>query len=324
MSNYQQWYYINKKYEEDGPVSSDELQEMATNGDINRGTYVWTAELEEWIPASKIGGLFPEEIKKMVKPLIHEEFNKATGKFVLDTKKKTDKDTAVTSKINNDTHSQQKAKTQGSSFITTPAEPAQPTSYQPTAAPKPSPGFIPPAIPAPASSIPAPTASPMPASASSIPAPASASSIPAPASSTAATRPPNAKAIPAPVAPSIPAPGSTAKPTFHAATPKPATGAIPAPAAMLRAAARSTPVAITPPKLTAAKPASFSSDKSFTSSIPPIKPSGSAVDLPSIPPVGRTVSAFNETPTSLLAKADEQETQSTPTVAPKPMSKESS
>lgn len=79
MSNYQHWYYINKNYEEDGPVSSDELTEMARNGDIHRGTYVWTQELEEWVPASKVGGLFVEKEKEIIKPL--NQLSKKTGDF---------------------------------------------------------------------------------------------------------------------------------------------------------------------------------------------------------------------------------------------------
>jgi len=58
MSNLQHWYYINKNYEEDGPVSSEEMRKMARDGDIHKGTYVWTQELPEWVPASKVAGLF--------------------------------------------------------------------------------------------------------------------------------------------------------------------------------------------------------------------------------------------------------------------------
>lgn len=61
MSDYQHWYYINKNYEEDGPVSSDELTRMVSSGELSKGTYVWTQELDEWVPASKVGGLFAEQ-----------------------------------------------------------------------------------------------------------------------------------------------------------------------------------------------------------------------------------------------------------------------
>ena len=81
MANYQHWYYINKDYEEDGPVSSEDLQRMAQTGEIHRGTYVWTQELVEWVPASKVGGLFKEKAKEVVKPLADGLLTKKTGGF---------------------------------------------------------------------------------------------------------------------------------------------------------------------------------------------------------------------------------------------------
>jgi len=54
----QNWYYIDKKGEQVGPISSEDLQNLVAKLVILRNTQVWTDSLPEWVPASKVGGLF--------------------------------------------------------------------------------------------------------------------------------------------------------------------------------------------------------------------------------------------------------------------------
>ncbi|MDB9741626.1 GYF domain-containing protein [Akkermansiaceae bacterium] len=88
MSKYQQWYYIDKEFNEVGPVFSSQLLELVQAGEIVKSSYVWTEELEEWVPSSTISGLYPEVILEVVKPLRNPEFNKETGSYSLDLVKK--------------------------------------------------------------------------------------------------------------------------------------------------------------------------------------------------------------------------------------------
>lgn len=88
MSDYQQWFYIDQSFKEAGPINSDELQAKVDSGEITRSTYVWTQELEEWMPSYSIEGLYPPEVQTMVKPLKNVDFNKKTGSFSLDLTKK--------------------------------------------------------------------------------------------------------------------------------------------------------------------------------------------------------------------------------------------
>nr|NIP98774.1 DUF4339 domain-containing protein [Akkermansiaceae bacterium] len=44
-----------------GPYSAEQLQEFAANGSVTPNTLVWTQSLEDWIPASGVEGLFPDQ-----------------------------------------------------------------------------------------------------------------------------------------------------------------------------------------------------------------------------------------------------------------------
>ena len=53
------WYYA-KDDEQQGPVSTQDLRQLATNGKLMPDDYVWKEGMEEWTPASHLTGLFPE------------------------------------------------------------------------------------------------------------------------------------------------------------------------------------------------------------------------------------------------------------------------
>lgn len=64
MSELQQWYYLGEKQTQLGPYSSEDLQKLVSAGVIERTTKVWTSGLDDWCPASKVGGLFDAVAKK--------------------------------------------------------------------------------------------------------------------------------------------------------------------------------------------------------------------------------------------------------------------
>ncbi len=54
----QLWQYIIGD-QQLGPVTSEQLLQLAANGDISPETYVWTEGLEDWALAAQVEGLFP-------------------------------------------------------------------------------------------------------------------------------------------------------------------------------------------------------------------------------------------------------------------------
>ncbi len=56
-----QWYYLVNN-EQQGPVSSDELKELAANGTITPDTHVWREGLDDWQPARMVQELFPQAV----------------------------------------------------------------------------------------------------------------------------------------------------------------------------------------------------------------------------------------------------------------------
>jgi hypothetical protein len=54
-----EWYYTANR-QQMGPVSWDELQQLATAGLLTRQDLVWTEGMEEWIKADRQDGLFTE------------------------------------------------------------------------------------------------------------------------------------------------------------------------------------------------------------------------------------------------------------------------
>lgn len=59
MSN-PQYYYMDASGQQVGPVSFDDLRQLASNGTIQRETLVWCEGMAEWAAASGVDGLFPE------------------------------------------------------------------------------------------------------------------------------------------------------------------------------------------------------------------------------------------------------------------------
>lgn len=67
----QEWHYA-KDGERHGPISAEELKQLATAGDLLPSDLVWTEGKDEWKPASVIKGLFPkDESSKTGPPLLH-------------------------------------------------------------------------------------------------------------------------------------------------------------------------------------------------------------------------------------------------------------
>ena len=58
MANNNGWYYL-LNGEKRGPIDSVELKHMARVGELNLADHVWNESLPDWIPASRIKGLFP-------------------------------------------------------------------------------------------------------------------------------------------------------------------------------------------------------------------------------------------------------------------------
>ncbi len=54
-----QWYYLVHN-EQQGPISSEQLKELAANGSVSPETYIWREGLEDWKPAKMVQGLFGE------------------------------------------------------------------------------------------------------------------------------------------------------------------------------------------------------------------------------------------------------------------------
>src|ERR1051326_7357327 len=55
-----EWYYTTNK-QQMGPVSWDELRELANGGILKPHDLIWTEGMEEWVKAIKQNGLFAEE-----------------------------------------------------------------------------------------------------------------------------------------------------------------------------------------------------------------------------------------------------------------------
>jgi len=54
-----QWYYIQQK-QRIGPVTDQQLKQLATSGQLRPTDLVWKKGLENWVAAQKVKGLFPE------------------------------------------------------------------------------------------------------------------------------------------------------------------------------------------------------------------------------------------------------------------------
>ncbi len=54
-----QWYYARNE-QQFGPVLGSELKQLAASGGLARDDLVWREGMEQWAPAGRIKGLFPE------------------------------------------------------------------------------------------------------------------------------------------------------------------------------------------------------------------------------------------------------------------------
>ncbi|MGB9689435.1 DUF4339 domain-containing protein [Thermogutta sp.] len=54
----QQWFIQRRSGVKDGPFSSRELKHLAERGELSRDDLVWNEELDNWVPAVRIRGLF--------------------------------------------------------------------------------------------------------------------------------------------------------------------------------------------------------------------------------------------------------------------------
>lgn len=54
----EQWYYTRNKQQQ-GPVSPEQLRQLAGAGQIGPSDMVWKDGMEKWMPANQIAGLFP-------------------------------------------------------------------------------------------------------------------------------------------------------------------------------------------------------------------------------------------------------------------------
>lgn len=61
MAEEQEWYHLSGE-EQLGPVSPEELLQLAAEGQILPETQLWTEGLEEWVQAAQVEGLFPEPV----------------------------------------------------------------------------------------------------------------------------------------------------------------------------------------------------------------------------------------------------------------------
>lgn len=61
MSNPQQWMYLDAAGNQCGPLPAEQLQQLASTGQITPDTQVWTEGLENWVPANQVEGLIPPQ-----------------------------------------------------------------------------------------------------------------------------------------------------------------------------------------------------------------------------------------------------------------------
>ena len=54
-----EWYYLENNQQQ-GPVSSAQLKQLAADGRLQPDSLIWKEGLEDWVPASRVKGLFNE------------------------------------------------------------------------------------------------------------------------------------------------------------------------------------------------------------------------------------------------------------------------
>ena len=61
------WYYARGESEQ-GPISSAQIKALAATGALRRDDLVWKEGMENWLPASDVDELFPQNKKKGIEP----------------------------------------------------------------------------------------------------------------------------------------------------------------------------------------------------------------------------------------------------------------
>ena len=54
------WFYIDAQQQQLGPVTIEQLQQLATNGQIQPTTLVWTEGMAEWAQADQVQGIYAQ------------------------------------------------------------------------------------------------------------------------------------------------------------------------------------------------------------------------------------------------------------------------
>jgi len=62
-----EWFYM-KDGQQCGPIGSEELKGLAASGQLQPTDMVWKEGMAEWVAASKLKGVFPEEAKPATPP----------------------------------------------------------------------------------------------------------------------------------------------------------------------------------------------------------------------------------------------------------------
>ena len=62
-----EWYFSNDG-QQSGPVSTDQMQQLVTSGEITSKTLLWHEDLSDWTPAEKVEGVFPASARKRPGP----------------------------------------------------------------------------------------------------------------------------------------------------------------------------------------------------------------------------------------------------------------
>ena len=63
-----EWYYA-KDNRQHGPISAAELKQLAAGGDLRPSDLVWHEGMDDWAPAKRIKGLFPEDAPALPAPV---------------------------------------------------------------------------------------------------------------------------------------------------------------------------------------------------------------------------------------------------------------
>jgi hypothetical protein len=101
------WYWHKENDTEPrGPISQDELKELAINGDLKRNHKIWKEGFDEWVKADSVSGIFsippPINTKKIKPPSIDNNSSDTISNITPKAEKEEIKDLSNSTKINSD------------------------------------------------------------------------------------------------------------------------------------------------------------------------------------------------------------------------------